>query len=196
MCKKIAGLFFVLFSLIFTSQADVFAEVKEYKLDPVQSEIKFNVRATVYTIHGKASPAESKVSFDAGKGEVTLPMQVEIPVDSMTTKNKLRDRDMRKMFDSKRYPVISWTAENVECGATEADQTLTCNATGVLKIHGVEKKAVFPVLLKVESGRVLASGSLSLKREDYGLKTPSMLGLIRVSQDVHLEFRTVWTSES
>lgn len=177
-------------ALMFSSPAA--AEVKEYKLNAAESKIKFSVSATVYTIRGTASQAESRVSFDAQSGTVNLPMKIEIPVDSMKTKNKLRDKDMRKMFDSKQFPVILWTAEEVECAPRNTGNAFACTGKGILTIKGQEKKVIFPVDLLVEEKGIRATGLLTIKREDYGLKTPSMLGMVRVGKEVTIEFDTVW----
>ncbi len=188
MLKK--NIFFIL--TILSLQTAGFAQVRDYRIDMAQSEIKFSVRATVYTINGKAGEAESRVSFDPETKKVNLPLSIEIPTASLKTRNKLRDRDMRKMFEAEKYPEITWTASKVTCEAGPAPQFLNCQAEGTMKIHGVEKEISFPVELTLRENKVKAEGSLKLKRDDFGLKTPAMLGMIRVSQDVTVSFKTVW----
>lgn len=184
------------FTFAFFLASSAFAQTATYRLDPSQGEIKFSVRATVYTINGKAKEADGKVSFDPEAKEVKLPMTLEIPVESLKTRNKLRDRDMRKMFEDKSYPTLSFKATKVTCGSGEAPQFLKCDAEGILKIRDIEKPVQFPVELTLRETKVKAAGSVTIKRDDFGLKTPSMLGMIRVSEDVTIKFDTVWLKES
>ena len=191
MAQKTIG---ILFALIFC--APVLLHAADYQMDPAQSKIKFSVRATVYTINGKAQQSTGKVTFDLASKTVSLPLSIEIPVKFLKTRNKLRDRDMRKMFEAEKYPVILWTASKVDCGPGSALEFLTCQTSGTLRIRDVEKGVTFPVELTLSEKAIRADGLVRIQRDDFGLKTPSMLGLIRVAQEVIVQFKTEWIQRS
>ena len=182
-----------LFILLVTGfQAHLYAEVKTYQLDAAQSKVLFEVGSTLHDVHGRAKSFASKVVFDQAAGKVSLPMQIEIAVDSMDTDNQRRDKGMREMFESQKYPVIRWTATRIDCRPAEKAESVICDAAGVLEIRNIKHENKFQVLLTPYEGQIQAKGSLDIRRKDFDLKTPSLLGIVRVSQEIKVNFETIW----
>ncbi len=195
MSKK-AGLACLLFFLTAIFQANLFADAKQYQLDASQSKLLFEVSSTLHDVCGQAKSVAGKVNFDKATGKVSLPMQIEIAIDSMDTGNSRRDKAMRKMFQSDQYPVIRWSATQIDCRPGEVAETMLCDAAGTLDIRNIKREKKFQVFLTFYEEQVQAKGDLSIERKDFELKTPSLLGFIRVGQEVKIKFETDWVSES
>ena len=184
------GLFLIPAFIIFHSLG--FAQAQSYEMDAAKSQVWFEVRATMHTVHGEAVPSISKVVFDRATGEVKAPVQIEIPVSSMETGNKRRDKAMHKMFQAGEYPSIIWKADSMACRQAESARSMICDAQGTLKIRNIEQKSSFPIFLTFSDEGIKASGFWTVNRKDFDLKTPSLGGLVRVGEDVKIKFDTLW----
>ncbi len=186
--------FLILVTAIF--QANLFAESKLYQLDASQSKLLFEVSSTLHNVQGQAKSLTGKVDFDLGTGTVNFPMQIEIMVNSMDTGNSRRDNGMRKMLQSEQYPVIRWSATQIDCRPGAVAKTMLCDAAGILDIRNIKREKKFQVSLTFHEGQIHAKGDLSIERKDFELKTPSLLGIVRVGQEVKIKFEAIWVSES
>jgi|GEM_PF-2314133 len=185
----------LIFSLLMLAviQPCASAELRQYRLDPEKSRVSFEVGATFHSVRGEAKQAEGNVSFDSKAGAVELPAQIEIPAALLDTGMERRDKHLRKMLQADDYPAILWSASRVKCEPAEASKTLSCDASGTLKIKNIERDVSFPVLLTQQENGIRAEGSLKLARKDFDLKTPFTFGIMRVDQEIKIEFDTFWS---
>ncbi len=174
----------------------LYAESKQYQLDASQSKVLFEVSSTLRDVHGQAKSIAGKVVYDQVTGTVSLPLQIDIAVDSMATGNSRRDKDMRKMFLSDQYPVIRWSATQINCRPGEAAETMLCDVAGILDIRNIKREKKFQVFLTFHEGYIQAKGDWGFERKDFELKTPSLLGVVRVGQEVKIKFETMWLLET
>jgi len=168
------------------------AAVETYAVKAATSELHFEVDSTLHNIHGKAEAFSGRVTFDKESGRVILPMRLDIPVTGLDTGNAKRDKAMRKMFEVERYPTIQWSAREVSCSASAVANVLQCQVEGTLKIRDIQRATDFSVRLTSHGDSLVAEGRWQLERDDFELKTPSVLGIIRVAQPVSIRFKTLW----
>lgn len=182
--------FMLILTVLFSLTPCLYAET----LALVDSEVSFEVDSTLHAVHGEAFPDVGSVLFDTASAKFQGELEVIVPVERMTTNHKKRDKNMHKMFESEKYPNILFRAVSLRC---ESSQTVdyVCEVKAFIKIRDIEKEIHFPVLLKEESGLMNAEGEWVLNRDDFGLETPSVFGIIRVAKDIHIQFKTKWKPE-
>ena len=149
------------------------------------AEITFKGTSTLHDFEGsvQAAPFQATFSEDKKAEELRVSASTSVAILEMDTQNKKRDKKMFKMFKSKTYPLITGSMENALIPMTGSGE-----ATLLLKIHGVEKE--IPVTLSDfthddQTAQCKMSFSISLKA--FGLTPPSVMGLIRVGDNVQVE---------
>lgn len=146
-------------SLLMLTATSAFAQSigegsKTFKVSSAKSSISFLSEAPAEKIKGTANGAVS--------GEVTINLanvaettgKVIVPVKSMKTGNKLRDRHMtgKDWLNGKKHPNISFTIESLTETKLEG-KAVTAVAVGKININGVAAPAKANVLLKVNAAK-------------------------------------------
>ena len=178
--------------IFFSFQSYAQSEALTYQLVASKSKLNFKVDSTLHEIHGHAPRFSGEVAFDPVKNKVIIPMTIDIAVDFLNTENKKRDQAMLKMLEVKKYPLMTWKAESVECEPLREEKTTVCQASGQVRIRHIERKISFHVYIKFSDTGAEAEGEWSFERKDFELETPSVLGFIRVAQPIEVKFKTQW----
>jgi polyisoprenoid-binding protein YceI len=116
---------------------------------------------------------------------------VEATVSSLSTGNRLRDRDLRSTMDVATYPAMRFelAGVTVESPAATSD-TVTGALRGTLTIHGVTRDVVVPATLVATADTVDASGSFPIDLGDYKVGGLTRLfGTLRVRREIEVRFR-------
>jgi polyisoprenoid-binding protein YceI len=143
------------------------AQVPVFEITPVESAIKFNVKASV-PITGHFEKWDATLTFsspDVTSGILDIKIQAAtVNTGSGMKDNKLRSKDF---FDVKQNPLITFRATKVvQTGPT------TFSVPGTFSIRGVSK----PETLMLEvSGKGTGSGTIrgtmAFDRKDYGMNS-------------------------
>jgi len=146
---------------------------------PANAVIRFAATSTLHDFGGQL-PAQP---FTLVLSNRTWSAQADVLAGQMATANAKRDRNLHAMINTNSFPLLhgSVTAAPVPTSAGT-------NATLKLKIRDRESDLPVQVTAWEESAteiRFHAAWELSLRQ--YGLKPPSVIGLIRVGDRVHLE---------
>lgn len=152
-------------------------------------DFRFLGTSTLHDFSGKVRclPFATPI-VTGGKGETIIPgMDVAVPVDEMDTGNKERDRQMREMFGSDRFPMIHGILRNIDAdgirmaAAKEGRAVLDLS----LRIRDVERRVPATVTnLREEGDHVRFDVEFPVSLSDFGLKAPSVLFIIRVGDKV------------
>jgi hypothetical protein len=150
-------------------------------------EATFDGTSTLHDFTGLAkSEAVAEWSLEDNTATLSIP-EVVFDVKTLSTDHKKRDKNMLKMFEPGDHPTISGSIDGWKLSQTEtSDQIL------ILQIHGqrLEVPVKVEAYTPTDEGIELAcSFSLSLKACD--LKRPSVLGIIRVGDEVNLQIKTL-----
>lgn len=146
---------------------------------PAVAQVVFRGTSTLHDFAGRvgAQPFLLVVSTN------TWSAQAEVIGEEMDTAHERRDRNLRTMFETARYPRLSgWVKQAPRPGAEGQRVTLT------LKIRDVARELPVTVSSWVETVdeiKFRAVWEVSLK--EFRLKPPSVLGVIRVGDKVRLE---------
>ena len=105
---------------------------------------------------------------------------VRVPLGAMTTGIALRDRHMRERLQVDKYPnaelVVPVSALKVAGGQT---------ANGTMTIHGQSRPVVVRYDAKRDGNVIHVAGTTAVNMNDYGIETPSYLG-VTVKPDVQI----------
>ncbi len=149
-----------------------------------KASIKFEGTSTLHDFEGtvQAVPFKISVRKDAGKLYATATVRVEIM--NMTTDNKQRDKKMYKMFNIKKYTQIIGSMTDAPFPGVGKTAKIPLK----LDMHGI-KKTVTATVSECKLDDKQASGVLrfTVSLEDFGIKPPSIMGMIRVGNDVEVE---------
>jgi polyisoprenoid-binding protein YceI len=162
----------------------------EFKIDPNHSSVNFAVaHMGVSTVLGRFTSFEGKIVYD-DKDITKSSVNVTIKTTSINTDNTNRDNDLRSAnyFDVEKFPEITFQSKSVEKKGNDLV------AHGTLTIRGISKDVDIPFEMKGPAdagrGKVMgAHGSLTVKREDFGVgkASPMIGGDIKI--DLYVEAR-------
>ena len=99
-----------------------------------------------------------------------------------------RDRDMREVLDTDRWPKAVYRGKITELAAVDSSVTaFRVETRGTLSLHGVEREIGVPGLIVMQEERFRVEAAFSLKLADYGIEAPSLAAFVKVSQEIDLE---------
>jgi len=149
------------------------------------AEVLFEGSSTLHDFEGTATtqPFNIELSKDPATGLQRISATAVVNIGDMDTHNGKRDKNMFKMLDKTHHPLITGTLTNAELPLEG-----TTTATLHLKIRNLEKDV--PVSLeRLEYAEGLLGFKLAfpVSLEAFELKAPSVMGVIRVADNVDVE---------
>lgn len=144
-------------------------------LDTTQSFIHFAGKSTLHNFEGQVSDFSGELSEDGG--------HFEAKVSSMDTQHPKRNKNMFTMFAEKMYPKISCQiSETNKISDTETE------LKGFLTMHGVTRPVQVIASVENHDQGNIYRGEFPVKLSNYDMKPHSVLGLIKVADDVVVNF--------
>jgi hypothetical protein len=148
------------------------------KLSAVAS-IRFQGTSTLHDFEGTVMSQPFILALSSNSWSA----EADVLGNGMSTAHDGRDKNMKKMIETNKHPILHATVRSAAISPVAAT-----NATLSLRIR--DRLLDLPVRISdwsenAETVRFRASWELSLKQ--YGLKPPSVLGVIRVGDKVRLE---------
>ena len=117
-------------------------------------------------------------------------LHFEVDLASFATGIGKRDRDMRQVLDTDRWPKAVYKGEIT--GHAAVDSSLAAHrlrTRGILSLHGVNRAVEVPGTMVVEEGRSRVEAAFTLKLADYDIEAPSLAAFVKVGQEVAVEVR-------
>lgn len=144
----------------------------------VKGEVIYQARAPVGAFSGSNPTLEGQVVLEG----TSLRGQVCLRLEAWDSKEPLRDRHTREMFQVDQYPqaCLRITGYDSEKGLV----------LGTLSLHGVERPVAWSLRYTLEEGGKQArfEGEFELLLSQYNLKAPSFMGM-RVQDRVTVRIR-------
>jgi polyisoprenoid-binding protein YceI len=157
-------------------------------------DVGFLVSSTLHDIPGSARclPFAAVLSRDAAGRQVIPVVEVEVPVAGMDTRNRSRDRQMREMFRSERFPRIHAAAHDVNVDRLREEMGKGREGKSpldlLLRIRDVERKVrATASRLEESGGRATFDLEFPVSLGEFDLKAPSVLGIVRVGDKVSVK---------
>ncbi|PLX99516.1 MAG: hypothetical protein C0623_09285 [Desulfuromonas sp.] len=156
--------------------------------------IRFFGDSTLHGFEGTAVCEPFSLNTEKETAIIRQPT-VTVRVDSMDTDNDGRDEKMRKMFDSKSFPLIEANFADLEPEKVLLQMQAADDQPGTLPFRLKIRDQVQPVKAEVHDLRVNPEAitftmKFSVSLKSYALEAPSVLGLIRVADQVEVEVDT------
>jgi polyisoprenoid-binding protein YceI len=151
-------------------------------------EITFILNATLHNPHGMVHSFTGNASWNEEKGISSATGSLIIPVSSLDTKNKSRDKKMYEYcMETTKYPTITFTLDSVGNIPLTLHQssTYSVNLFGKLSIKDVTLPVQLPVQFTLKDKQLSLQGFYTLNWKDYNVKDPSFL-LIQLNKNMKL----------
>jgi polyisoprenoid-binding protein YceI len=165
------------------------AQVPVFKVTPVESAIKFNVKASV-PIAGNFDQWNATLTF-ASSDVTTAVLEIEIQAASVNTGSGMKDNKLKSkdFFDVKSNPLITFKSTKVvQTGPT------TFDVAGTFTIRGVSKPETLKLTVAGKgTGNGTVNGTMAFDRKDYGMTSgiPFIKIADRVEVDVNLKAQQI-----
>jgi polyisoprenoid-binding protein YceI len=150
-----------------------------------QAAVTFTGKSTLHDFTGtvNAQPFDIRATPSADKKSTTYTAAVDVTVTGMNTANNKRDKTMQVMFDAPNFPIIRGEITNLVVTADGPQPTEI-----QLKIR--DKVSSLPVTVtgwKSEKDSIAFHLNFNVSLRSYGLKAPSVMGVIRVADNVTVD---------
>jgi polyisoprenoid-binding protein YceI len=144
--------------------------------------IRFTGSSTLHEFEGTApgTQASLKPSAQAGRWDADL----VIPVAKMETGNGSRDARMWEMFHADRWPEIRVALRDVDPDAVQSSGKVSAALTIGEATHDV---VAIVTNWKRDGARVSFDAAATVSLAAFGLEAPSVLGLVKVDDEVKVE---------
>jgi polyisoprenoid-binding protein YceI len=189
-----AGLFLVLILALSSSAGGAKADAPGPTRFLGECDIAFLVTSTFHDVSGSARCLSFpvRIARDPSGKEVIPVVDVEVSVAAMDTRNKSRDGQMREMFLSDRFPRIRGEAHDVDVERIRVEIGKVSGGVAsvdlLLHIRDVERVVRATASNLRESGeRVTFDLEFPVSLGEFGLKAPTVLGIIRVDDKVSVK---------
>jgi len=181
------------------------AAERSYVVDAARSSVRVHVgKAGLFKFAGHAhevlAPRFSGqvVADDAALGRSSVTLAFEAPTLTVSAEGEPPE-DVPKvqakmvgpdLLEVARFPQISFASTSVEGTTTSAGvyDLLVC---GELTIHGTKRPLKLPVRVVVQGDALTATGRAELKHTDYGLRPISVAGVVKVKNEIGIDFEIV-----
>lgn len=146
----------------------------------VDIALKVNLHPSHITATGLRGTIEGELD-EQGRPQLDRPYNAELtlPVDSIRSGHGLQDREMRRRFDSSRYPEI--TARVTHAEPLNGDGRY--RATAHLTMHGHTQEITGDVRLDIDGGIVTVVGEQVIDVKQFGIDPPRLI-VLKVESDV------------
>jgi polyisoprenoid-binding protein YceI len=99
-----------------------------------------------------------------------------------------------QVLDVRRYPKITLESTSVSPVSSKTPGRTTMfdvTISGTLALHGVIQAFKAPVSVRLDGDTLTATGKLSIKQTDYGIKPISVAGVVNVKDALNITFTIV-----
>jgi polyisoprenoid-binding protein YceI len=132
--------------------------------DPARSSVSLRFLAAGLRVTGRGEPADDVPEVQA---------RMESP----------------EVLDVARFPDILFRSSAVE--GRQAGGVWNLRLTGELSLKGVARSLLLPLRVKMADGVLEATGQAVLRQTDFGLRPVSVAGVVKVKNELGLDYRIV-----
>ncbi len=139
-------------------------------------------------MHGSAGNlsgfVEAEFSGDVLAADPPPKMHVEVPVEQLKSGNGLQDREMWKLIDSRRFPLIAADLRDVEPNGAPGKY----KASGDITLAGRQRRYQGALTVTRSDDGIVVEGELRVDIRDFGLQPPRFL-MLKVEPEVNVRLR-------
>lgn len=163
----------------------------QFRVNTSRSTVRVGLRVNLHPSHIDANALSGVIDCevdDQGKPRLDQPYSAELslPVDAIKSGNGIQDREMRRRFDSGRYPTI--TARVTKGEPLEGEGHY--RAIAQLTLHGQTREITGEVQLHLDGTTMTIDGRQVINVKDFGIDPPRLI-ILKVEPDVDLTVHIV-----
>ena len=144
-----------------------------------------DVRGTVTADAERPEQTSVEVTFDASALRVTGAGEPAKDVAEVQ-----RTMLGPECLDAARFPTIRFVSSSVAAAGEEAGARRLA-IHGALTLHGVTRPIILHARVEFEGDKVEASGTLTVRQTDFGIKPISKAGVVNVKDELDIKWRLV-----
>jgi polyisoprenoid-binding protein YceI len=181
------------------------AHAEQYAVDASASEVKISVgRSGLFSFAGHphdvtapklagevvadaADVARSSVRLVFEAGALTVSATGEPEGDAPRVQAKMLGPDV---LDAARFPEVTFQSTAVE-GRLVPDGSWNLRVTGDVTLKGQTRSLVLPLRVHVAAGVLTATGSFVLKQSEFGISPVSVGGVVKVKNELGIDYKIV-----
>jgi polyisoprenoid-binding protein YceI len=99
-----------------------------------------------------------------------------------------------KVLEVTRFPAISFQSTRV-AGKPVGSGVYELELQGQLTVRGVARPLTLPLQVELAEDRLVARGSTSLRQSDFGIKPISVAGVVKVKDELAIDYEIVARAE-
>ena len=162
-----------------------------------ECSIRFFGKSTLHDFAGQAAcqPFVLQTQGDESGRQVIEPTVVAVPVSRMDTDNDGRDKKMWAMFDGTNFPEIKGHFAALDPDVVLEQLKATENGQGSLEFDLQIREVTQHIkantnVLTITPEQIVFTMEFPLSLASFELKPPSVMGIIRVADEVRVEVQT------
>jgi polyisoprenoid-binding protein YceI len=150
------------------------------------SSINFEVRSTLHPVHGQAGHLKGKLDLDDQARKASG--EVLVLANDLDTHNVKRDKKMKHMLHVEMFPQIICRLDELQMEPVVQGKRVKGHIKGELFIGGKSNPIDTDIDVIGIQGGIQLQGNLNLSLAAYDLHPPSVMGLIKVADQVKIDF--------
>jgi hypothetical protein len=156
-----------------------------------ESALTFEAKSSLHGVHGRAAEVSGYIEAcldDDGSLSAEPPpkMHVEFPVERLRSGNSLQDKEMWRLIDSSRFPMIYADLRDITPTGAPGGYT----AEGEVTLAGRSRRYTGRMDVRRDGERLVVDGEIVVDIRDYGLRPPQIL-FMKVDPEVKVRLHLV-----
>ncbi len=164
-------------------------QCSHYVVQTAASTLDFDAKSTLHGVHGKGSALTGFVEALCEDGTLALDpppkMHVEFPIERLVSGNGMQDKEMWKLLDSKRNPLIRADLRELRAGSGT-----NYAASGEITMCGRVRKYDGTLTVVCGGDEITVSGALKVDIRDFGITPPRFL-MFTVQPEVNVRLHLI-----
>jgi polyisoprenoid-binding protein YceI len=155
--------------------------------------LSFDGHATAGDFVGKTTTVTGQLT---GASDVaSVRGWVEAPVNTLTTGNNRRDKDLNKSMESDKYPLLRFDLTRVARSGGTAD-SMKVVLHGALKLHGVAREVDLPGTVQFSGANIRVHSDFPVNLKEYQIGGLSkMLGMLKMYENIEVHCDLVFAAQ-
>ena len=153
------------------------------------NQVEYTSSVAAFTFTGETGQIDGFIYWEGDSLSVeNSQLHFEVNLASFDSGIGKRDRDMREVLDTDKWPKAVYKGEITGLAAVDTSVTaFRVETRGTLSLRGVDRAIGVPGLVVVEGERSKVEAAFSIELADYGIEAPSLAAFVKVSQKIDLE---------
>ena len=163
----------------------------EWQVDKsADNRVVFTSEVVVLTFDGVTNQIDGFLYWEGDSlFEKNSQFHFEVDLNSIETGIGKRDRDMRDVLETNKWPLTYFEGTVVSHKqVNDQPPTYEVTAKGQYFVHGIEQEREIPVTITLlNDGRMHVTGQFSVLLSDHQIKAPSLAAFVKVSDEIKVK---------